>query len=361
MFQRVLRILAGVAVSIIIILLITAGIVAWKVKRYASAWATTTHTSFSSVVSEAARGWKSTPITMNGWKTILVLGLDEIPGRPEGEGSLTDTLILVSANINTGKVVTISLPRDLWVDAYKTKINALYVYGRQRNADQPEAFPRDVIQEVTGLQIQHIVPVHLSTVAEVVDAMGGVDIDIERSFEDKKFPREGVDVAKERNPNVLYETISFAKGVEHMSGNRVLQYIRSRQSTDEVEGTDEGRVVRQQRALRVIASAVFSPDTLRNPTKTGALYLVYQNAFARMLPVSEIVATAHALLSRMASVQANESPFTFISRSLSIKDEKNVGVIVHPPTARYSGQWVYIPVDPTWKGVQEEVRRFHEE
>jgi len=246
-------------------------------------------------------------------------------------------------------------------DQYKTKINALYVYGHQKNPEQPESFPRDVIQDVSGLQIQHVVLVNLSTVAEVVDAIGGVDIEVERSFEDKKFPREGVDVMKERDPNILFETVSFNKGVEHMSGDRALKYIRSRQSMDEIEGTDEARIVRQQRALRAIAAAVFSPNTLRDPIKTGTMFLIYQKSFARMMPISEIAAMAHALLNRTANTKPDESPLTFLSRSLSIQDGKNVGVIVHPPTTKYSGQWVYAPVDPTWKGVREEVRRFHEE
>ena len=164
------------------------------------------------------------------YKTFLLLGVDQSKNQRD-TSLLTDTLILVTVNKN-GTVRMVSLPRDLWVDSLKTKVNALYYYGQQTNPDDGITLLSSVISEITGFPIDYYVLVNMDSVKSVIDAIGGVPVNVERTFEDKLYPRE-VDLSS-KDPSVLYETVRFEKGLQTMDGTTALQFIRSRHSEDEI-------------------------------------------------------------------------------------------------------------------------------
>src|SRR5579859_1629097 len=70
-------------------------------------------------------GWSTKPNQTDGHVNFLILGTDSLTNRGH-DTVLTDTMLLVSLNLKTGKIAMFSMPRDLWNEDYKTKINALY-------------------------------------------------------------------------------------------------------------------------------------------------------------------------------------------------------------------------------------------
>ena len=187
---------------------------------------------------------------------ILLMGI----GGPGHQGAyLADTIIVVSLKPSTDEVATISIPRDLYVEIPGfgwRKINNALAFGKE--ADYPgggEALLTKVVAQVTGLPIHYYGRIDFAGFRKVIDDLGGIDVYIENSFIDYEYP----------DYNYGYQTISFTKGWEHMSGERALQFARSRHGTNG-EGSDFARSKRQQKILLAIKDEFFSLNTLINPS-----------------------------------------------------------------------------------------------
>lgn len=278
-------------------------------------------------------GLQKTPENINGYKTILLLGVDTVANKPNSP-QLTDTILLLSLNVNTGKINTVSLPRDLWSTDYKTRINALYEYGKEKYPERPEQFTEEVVQDLTGLEINHTITLSLDTVAEIVDILGGIDVTVAEGFTDTEFPRDDVNIQTAKTHEELYETVTFETGTQHMDGNTTLKYIRSRKSANLDQGTDIARAQRQQQVISAVFEKLLSSSTIRNTTILSDLYLLYDETFEAQFPKLEALSTANYLLPYKDQIE-------FTSHTLSIYPEDPNGVITNPPVSKYSGQWVY--------------------
>jgi anionic cell wall polymer biosynthesis LytR-Cps2A-Psr (LCP) family protein len=291
------------------------------------------HTTPAELMTLATVGWNTNPQQTDGRKNILILGLDSLSTRGDAP-PLTDTMMIVSIDLGTGKLSSLSFPRDLWLEDYATRINALYVYGRDRYPDNPERFPQEVLSEVSGIPIHHTVVMSLDDLGEIIDLIGGVTVEVKHGFVDDQFPRTDVDVTVEHDPAKLYERIEFQPGVQTMSGSTALKFIRSRHAEGE-EGTDQARSIRQQQVIEALMDQTFKPKLLSNPTKLGQLYALYKRSFAPNFPTVEAIATAKTLIPHRKNI-------VFTGHSLSIYPEDPQGVITHPPVSAYAGQWVYV-------------------
>ena len=263
---------------------------------------------------------------------FLILGTDTVPNKPDAP-ILTDTIILVSLNLKSGHVSLLSLPRDLWSSQYQTRINALYFYGQEKYPSSPEQFPTDVIARMTGVPINYTLLISLDTLSQLVDVTGGVDIEVLESFTDEQFPLNDVDVSLETDPAKLYKTISFSQGWETMSGERVLEYIRSRYSNGDT-GTDLNRSQRQQVVIAALINKLRQPNVLLNPDTTAQIYLLYDQTLIDQIPLTDVVALAKALIPVRNSIQ-------LIGHHLSIYPDDQLGSIEHPPIKTTQGQWIY--------------------
>ncbi len=320
-------------VFLLIFLSITAVGVGFWISSQIRAFTQASHTTSSELITLATVGWNTNPQQTEGKKNILVLGLDSLSTRGDAP-PLTDTIMIVSLDLKTGKATGLSFPRDLWLEDYGTRINALYVYGRDRYPDEPERFPQEVITQLTGIPIHHTVVVSLEELGEMIDLIGGVTIDVKAGFIDDQFPRTDVDVTVERDPAKLYERIEFKPGVQTMSGTTALKYIRSRHAQGD-EGTDQARSARQQQVIEALMNQTAQPQLLSNPSRLGQLYLFYKNHFADDFSIVEGIATARALIPSRRNI-------SFQGAGLSIYPEQPDGVLVHPPVSAYAGQWVYV-------------------
>lgn len=276
-------------------------------------------------------------------QTILVLGTDALANRDE-VSKLTDTILLVTVDPKQGKISTISFPRDLWIASQSSKVNGIYQRGMPTM--------QQVMHGISGRSIDNTVVIDIKTVGTMIDALGGLDVQIERSFVDYRFPRADVDVRVERDPAKLYETVAFTKGLEHMSGDRAIRFIRSRHSPDVIEGSDDARVRRQQLVIAALIAKVQDPMLLRNPEQIGAILKIYQHDIASSVSLESGAQTAWQF------VKAGKRPH-IQSYQFPIKEVDPNGLITHPNRFP-GGAWVYLPVDPTYTQIQKTIQTWIE-
>jgi LCP family protein required for cell wall assembly len=144
-----------------------------------------------------------------------------------------------------------------------SRINAAYGYGFNNAAELygPEATPREAgmahaataVEQFLGIPIDHIAQVNFDGFAGVVDALGGVTIDVPRPLIDDEYP----------TPDFGIMRVEFAAGPQHMDGARALIYARTRHAD-----SDFGRAERQQQVLRAIL------DELRRRGPVGQALLL---------------------------------------------------------------------------------------
>jgi len=182
---------------------------------------------------------------------ILLVGSDQ---RPREGTFNTDTLIVVSIDPTTKQVAMFSLPRDSWGipmpsgplqqafgSTYNAKINSFFTAVRNR----PDLVPgnkntrgynglKEVLGNLYGLDIKYFVEVNFDGFKQVVDALGGVTINVQVPVTDDQYP---ADTGREAR-------IYIPTGVQHMTGAQALVYARSRHESDDFD-----RAYRQQRVL----------------------------------------------------------------------------------------------------------------
>jgi LCP family protein required for cell wall assembly len=214
----------------------------------------------------------NTPITdLPEWTrtkriNILLLGIDHRDDEPI-DGSRSDTIMVVSIDPLSKSVVMISLPRDLYVSIpgyYQQRINVAHAVGG------PQAVA-STIQANFGIQIDNYARVDFSGFEQVVDALGGVIIDVERPVKDDEYPTEDYGVMR----------LFIPPGPVLMDGRTALMYARSRHSE-----SDFGRSKRQQRVLLALRERASGMNIVpKVPTLLG----IAQKAIATDLSAGEMV------------------------------------------------------------------------
>jgi polyisoprenyl-teichoic acid--peptidoglycan teichoic acid transferase len=160
-------------------------------------------------------------------ENILILGSDKRASEPEDPGR-SDTTILLRLDPDKNAIALMSIPRDLKVEipGYGTeKFNAAYTFGGPKLALQ-------VVKELTGLPINHVVNVDYLGFVRAVDAIDCVYVDVDRRYYHSNL---GVPVSEQ------YAEINVQPGYQLLCGKKALQYVRYRH-TD----TDLVRAARQQ-------------------------------------------------------------------------------------------------------------------
>ena len=178
-------------------------------------------------------------------RNIVVLGVDgrekdDDPGR-------SDTLFVVMFDPKSKNVSLLSIPRDTRVRIPGhgwDKINHAYAFGGHKLTQQ-------TTEELLGIQVNNYVMVDFSGFESLVDAIGGIDIDVEK---DMYYEDPYADLV-----------IDIKHGYQHLDGKRAGEYVRFRKD----ELGDIGRVQRQQKFMKAAAAQIFNIDTV---TKIPALF-----------------------------------------------------------------------------------------
>ncbi|MFZ5424816.1 MAG: LCP family protein [Patescibacteria group bacterium] len=251
--------------------------------------------------------------------TLVLLGIDR---RSKDElGFRTDTIVIVSANTETNKVVLTSVPRDLWVNG--GRINALFT---QNGWESLQAG----LKEITGFTINDYIYTDFDDFVWIVDAMGGVPVTVERTFVDTSYP---VDETKE------YQTIEFTAGAEKLTGERALIYARSRKG-DNGEGSDWMRMRRQHLILKGMLDAVTSPESIFNP-------MVVEEAF-KLVTTNKMI-TSLSLDKAKLLWDLYKDKDLYEIESLYLDGE----YLYNPPLEDYGGAWVLVENENGYKKFQE--------
>ncbi len=191
------------------------------------------------------------------YTSVLLVGVDS---RKGDDISNTDTIMVASYNYETNNIQLISIPRDFHVEVDKQarlfqRINSVYAREerKQKNGGGFEGLKRS-ITEVTGLEIQYHALVDFKAFEEIIDSLGGVNVNVENSFTDYRYPS-----------GVKYKTVSFQAGPQVMDGKTALEYARSRHSMQNNEGSDYARARRQQKVIIAIQNKISQSDALNDP------------------------------------------------------------------------------------------------
>lgn len=290
--------------------------------------------------------------TTQGRTNILLLGMG---GEGHETKDLTDTIIFLSINQASGKTLMLSLPRDIWVPSMRAKINTAYHYGEGKEPagpDQPVGggliLAKAAVSEILGQPIHYSVVLDFAGFVKAVDVLEGVEIEVERSFDDYRYPipgKENDDCGGDPEFACRYEQLHFEASWQTMDGQRALKYVRSRYAEGE-EGTDFARSRRQQRLLLAIRDKIFSPKIIFRPTKLTELIKVLKQSIK-------------------TDVTPNDYP-TLAKLALKFKPERMqtevLDFLVNPPSsATYDYHWVLVPPTGDWQEVHDYVECLLEE
>ena len=200
--------------------------------------------------------------------TIMLMGVDE---RNEDVGR-SDTLMVVSLDSNHDKVSLLSIPRDTRVKIKRhgyDKINAAYAYGGEK-------LSQSTVESFLGFDIDHHIIVNTNSFVKLIDAIGGIDIDVEKRmyYEDPWDDNGGL-------------VIDLKPGLQHMNGETAITYVRYRD-----EEGDAGRVRRQQKFMRACVDKLSSPSTV---IKLPEIFSEIRNSVSTDLSFSEMLEVAGTL------------------------------------------------------------------
>jgi LCP family protein required for cell wall assembly len=172
---------------------------------------------------------------LSGKKNIVVMGCDV----RKGDAGRSDTLFVVMLDKSKKDAALLSVPRDTRVKIKGhgwDKINAAFAYGGQK-------LTRETVQDFLGIKIDNYVVVDFQGFKGLVDAVGGVDINVEKRMY-YYDPYDGFE-------------IDLRPGMQHMDGKTAMQYVRYRD-----EEGDIGRIRRQQKFLMALYRHIASKNII---------------------------------------------------------------------------------------------------
>ncbi len=222
---------------------------------------------------------------------VLLLGM----GGEGHEGpNLTDTIIVASIKPSDNEVALLSIPRDLIVPLPKygwQKINAANAYGEIENPGRGAEQARAILERLLGLDIPYYVRVDFNGFTQVIDAAGGIDVYVDRSFTDYSYPTDNYGV----------RVVAFNQGWHHMTGADALVFTRSRHGTNG-EGSDFARAKRQQKVLAALKDKLLSASMLKNPLEAANAIAALKSNIATNFQIGEILRLA-GMAGRMRDAQ----------------------------------------------------------
>lgn len=223
----------------------------------------------SSLFEEEKPVVKKTDMMPSGDKTVVMLmGVDE----REDDVGRSDTLMVATLDPKKKKAAILSIPRDTRVKIQGhgfDKINAAYAYGGHR-------LTQSTVENLLGVEMEHYVLINVNAFTKIIDAIGGVDINVEKRmyYEDPWDDNGGL-------------VIDLYPGQQHMDGETAITYVRYRD-----EEGDIGRIARQQKFMRAVMDKVTSPAII---TKVPAIIREVVDSIDTDLSVKQMIEFMTAL------------------------------------------------------------------
>src|SRR3954471_16568533 len=238
-------------------------------------WAVAGYLSVSSGVSNAndrldpnakALLQKQNGLLLSHPTTILMLGTDNATNIAGRAGDMhSDSIMLLRTDPSHHRLYFLSIPRDLQVPIPgigTTKINAAYQNGGAALAIR-------TIRQFTGLDVNHVIVVNFGDFKELIDALGGIDVNVPKPIRSNRFDCPYATQAQCDK----WQGCRFEKGNQHMNGERALIYSRIRKNVLDPSETDFTRGARQQAVIDAVTSKLASPGTFLKAPFRGSSYV----------------------------------------------------------------------------------------
>lgn len=274
----------------------------------------------------------------DGVTNILLLGRDQA-------AQLTDSIEVVRIRQKDKKVAMVSIPRDLQVtvpgDGVQ-KINAVFGSGytaekqKDKKIDAGANLAIKTIEKVSGLTIHYYITADFAGLKDVVDAMGGITVDVDKTFTDHEYPKDYFTKDGQYVKTDGFETFSVQAGQQKMNGTTALKYSRSRHGNNG-EGSDFARAARQQKVIMAIKDKALSLGFIANPIKITELIDSLGGHIKTSMGLSEI--------KEMASLMGNIGQGEVINKVIS--NDPKEGLLVSTDEGGYylkpkTGNWTEV-------------------
>ncbi len=188
---------------------------------------------------------------------------------------LSDSMMVVVVDPDRKTLTLLSIPRDAWVPmtfdgkiAIYNKINTAYAFA-QDSTLYPErlarytgdkgagTFAADTVSRVVGVPIRYYMGIDFAGFRQMIDAVGGVDVDVPESFAARYPANDNASI------DASWITVRFTKGGEHMTGKRAIEFARARETIDNSdEGSDFARSRRQRLIIEAFKRRAIQPGGL---------------------------------------------------------------------------------------------------
>ncbi|MEU9385502.1 LCP family protein, partial [Streptomyces sp. NPDC048279] len=193
----------------------------------------------------------------------LIVGSDSRKGMSDeekkklhtgsAEGQRTDSMMILHVGDNGDTLISLPRDSDVEIPSYQGSTSGKVYQGTGRHTKLNAAYAEDgptllvrTVEFNTGLRIDHYVEIGFAGFADIVDAVGGVTIDIDKGFTDK------------------YSGADFKAGKQTLNGEEALAFVRTRHA---FAASDLQRTKNQQKFLAALAHQVATPSTILNPFK----------------------------------------------------------------------------------------------
>jgi LCP family protein required for cell wall assembly len=213
---------------------------------------------------------------------ILVMGLDRRTDEPEDASVRTDSMFVVSVDPYSKTAGVFSIPRDLWVEIpdgeggyFQDRINVAYEYGPIKN--YPGGGPglaMATVEHNFGIEIDHYMVLDFVAFMELVDAVGGIDVNVENRVVDPSYCLTST--CEDR------QIVVFEPGMQHMDGERALAYARIRYGSNDLQ-----RIERQQQVIMAAVDAALNAQLLL-PNRAVSIYNKFSDAVSTDIGVFNV-------------------------------------------------------------------------
>ncbi len=202
---------------------------------------------------------------------FLLLGVDAADVK-ESKGTRTDTIMLFKMNFDTGAINLLSIPRDtrVLINGNMDKINHAHSNGGVK-------LTMKTIREFLNIDVDYFVKVDYEIVKNMVDAIGGVEIDVPQKMEYIEY-----------DPSVPPLNINIKKGLQVLDGKNAHDFLRWRTNNDMTRGYkmgDIGRIQAQQYFMKELIKQTLKP---KNIIKLPKLIEAYSQNIETNIPLSVI-------------------------------------------------------------------------
>lgn len=270
---------------------------------------------------------------------ILIMGIGG--GNHEG-ADLTDTMMVLSLNTKKKTVALISVPRDIWSDTLKDKVNTAYHYGEAKKKGGGMLLAKVIVEDVLGIPIHYALVIDFSGFTKVIDEVGGIDVNVPDAFTDTQYPIDSMENATcpDGGTSCHYETLHFNAGLQHMDGILALKYARSRHAEGS-EGSDFARSRRQQLIMIALKNRLVRPFQWFTIARAKNLPKVLDDATDMDMSV------AQALTIGKLFIGVRESDIKRIAFD---------ALLDVPDQTLYGGRYVLVPTD-SWDAIHAYIKQ----